>query len=688
MRYPILHEANAADARSLGVGPLSDAVRCFVVEELDGMFELEMQYPADGVNYSRLQERMLIAAPASPSGAPQLFRIYRMTEPMRGIVTVYAQHVSYDLDGIPCRPFTASSAADAMAALGASCTEAHPFTFETDKNTEAKLNIDRPRSARAVLFGESGSILSTYKGDYEFDNYRVMLKKHRGGDHGYRIRYGVNLIDLEQERNCQSVYSGVFPYWYDEETGECVTLPEGALYVDGDVGYTRVKVMDFGSYFDEKPTADQLRSSCRKYIDDNEIGKVKVSIDLSFAYLKQYEEYKNAPHAQNVVLGDTVHVDFERLGISRSARIARTKYDVLRGEYIDLHVGTIRAKLDSTLVSTGAAVEAASSKANSASKDTAKLAQETQKNSDKISLVVGTDDDDEDYVRGDALIDAINAVTEKRIAADRIVLDGYVTARALEVGETLINGDCIKTGAISSTNYSDNARTVYYHNSFEIRAAGKYAVPADESGYYWVFTTNISFGEYGATIEINLDDLSGKIVDRYGFAIDSFSVSTMGSASGATLLDTPIYMRYFSESGTMFDLETGNIISKTFSIIGGTAYIGGEIKVKRAEIGGLFIDYSYTSNDGLSKTMISSVGNGGPVCSYESTGFWINHGDSLIFINDAGVTIGAENAFFSASDKGFACTGVFKVSPYTDSEHDISEVVTKQDLINLGLIKE
>lgn len=664
MRYPILHEANAADARSLGVGPLSDAVRCFVVEELDGMFELEMQYPADGVNYSRLQERMLIAAPASPSGAPQLFRIYRMTEPMRGIVTVYAQHVSYDLDGIPCRPFTANSAGDAMVALGASCTEEHPFTFETDKDTEAKMNIDRPRSARSVLFGESGSILSTYKGDYEFDNYRVMLKKHRGGDHGYRIRYGVNLIDLEQERNCQSVYSGVFPYWYDEETGECVTLPEGALYVDGDVGYTRVKVMDFGSYFDEKPTADQLRSSCRKYIDDNEIGKVKVSIDLSFAYLKQYEEYKNAPHAQNVVLGDTVHVDFERLGISRSARIARTKYDVLRGEYIDLHVGTIRAKLDSTLVSTGAAVEAASSKANSASKDTAKLAQETQKNSDKISLVVGTDDDDEDYVRGDAVIQAINDEdTEK------------------------ISGDCIRAGAIQSTNYSNDLRTVYYHNDLGTLPAGYYAVPAEESGYYWVFRTNQSISERGATIDIEVNGTFGYIRDRYDSIIETFSVSTSSGTQGATLLDSNVEMRSFSDQGTMIDLEHGDIISQTFSVIGGIAHFGGEIKVRNAEIGGLRIDYW---NDGTSviRHVDSDLVAHSPIVSFGNAGAWLVHGDCMFVINDDGVALGAPGGNIAATSDGVDITGKFKASPFTTESEYRSEVVTKQDLINLGLIKE
>ena len=664
MRYPILHEANAADARSLGVGPLSDAVRCFVVEELDGMFELEMQYPADGVNYSRLQERMLIAAPASPSGAPQLFRIYRMTEPMRGIVTVYAQHVSYDLDGIPCRPFTANSAGDAMVALGASCTEEHPFTFETDKDTEAKLNIDRPRSARSVLFGESGSILSTYKGDYEFDNYRVTLKKHRGGDHGYRIRYGVNLIDLEQERNCQSVYSGVFPYWYDEETGECVTLPEGALYVDGDVGYTRVKVMDFGSYFDEKPTADQLRSHCRKYIDDNEIGKVKVSIDLSFAYLKQYEEYKNAPHAQNVVLGDTVHVDFERLGISRSARIARTKYDVLRGEYIDLHVGTIRAKLDSTLVSTGAAVEAASSKANSASKDTAKLAQETQKNSDKISLVVGTDDDDEDYVRGDAVIQAINDEdTEK------------------------ISGDCIRTGSIQSTNYSNDLRTVYYHNDLGTLQAGYYAVPAEGSGYYWVFRTNQSISERGATIDIDVNGTYGYIRDRYDSIIDTFSVSTATGTQGATLLNSSVEMRYFSDQGTVIDLERGDIISPTFSVVGGVAYFGGEIQVKHAEIGGLWIEY-WTDGTSVIRHVDSDLVAHSPIVRFGNAGAWLVHGDCMFVINDEGVALGAPGGNIAATSDGVEIGGAFKARPYSVDTEALSEVVTKQDLINLGLIKE
>ena len=86
------------------MGVLRDAVSCTVTEERNGAFELEMVYPITGQHYSSLALRGLILAKPNPYGEAQYFRIYKISRPINGQVTVNAQHISYDLSGIPVGP--------------------------------------------------------------------------------------------------------------------------------------------------------------------------------------------------------------------------------------------------------------------------------------------------------------------------------------------------------------------------------------------------------------------------------------------------------------------------------------------------------------------------------------------------------------------------------------------------------
>ena len=89
-----LYEANETKFDHNGFGFLSEATEAQVTEERNGAFELTMQYPSKGALFSELKHRRLIYCPAHPGGTPQPFRIYRITKPMGGLVTVYAEHIS------------------------------------------------------------------------------------------------------------------------------------------------------------------------------------------------------------------------------------------------------------------------------------------------------------------------------------------------------------------------------------------------------------------------------------------------------------------------------------------------------------------------------------------------------------------------------------------------------------------
>lgn len=350
IQNPILYPSTEIAFDTNGLGALSDAVTCTVTEERNGMFELEMQYPVSGIHYADLALRAMILARPNPIDEPQPFRVYRITKPMSGTVTVYAQHISYDLAGIPTGPFTAANAPAAMAALGDNAAVPCPFTFWTDKDTAATIQVKAPASIRSLLGGVRGSILDTYGGEYAFDRYTVRLYAARGADRGVTIRYGKNLASLEQDANCAAVYTGVYPYWADSEGNNLVTLPEKIVQAPGTYDFTRILTLDFSSEWQEKPTEEQLRARAERYIAENKVGVPKISLEVQFVPLEQSDEYKHLALLERVGLCDTVTVQFDKLGVNATAKVVRTTYNSLLERYDSIELGDARTNIADTIV--------------------------------------------------------------------------------------------------------------------------------------------------------------------------------------------------------------------------------------------------------------------------------------------------------------------------------------------------
>ena len=337
-----------------GLGALRDAIYCTVTEERNGSYELEMQYPITGQHYDSLAMRGLVKAKPNPYSEAQYFRIYKISRPINGLVTINAQHISYDLSGVPVAPFTASTAALAMERLKTNAAVDCSFTIWTDLSTAAEFANAKPASLRSLLGGVDGSILDVYGGEYEWDNYTVKLHARRGADRGVTIRYGKNLTDLTQEENCANVYTGVYPYWVDDEGG--VVQISGVPIVnvpDGQYDFTRIMTLDVSQDYNEQPTDDQLKQAALDYIKANDIGVPKVSLSISFAQLEQTEEYKGKALLERVCLCDTVHVSFERLGVDATALVIKTTYNVLLDRYDSVELGSAKSTLAGTVASLG-----------------------------------------------------------------------------------------------------------------------------------------------------------------------------------------------------------------------------------------------------------------------------------------------------------------------------------------------
>ena len=340
---PVLFAPTATAFTTNGLGKLSDAANCTVKETRNGAFELTLKYPIEGIHYAEIQQRSIILAKPNPVDLAQPFRVYRISKPINGLVTVYAYHISYDLTGIPVSPYSAASVQAALAGFSTNAVTANPFTFWSDMTSSGDFTVKSPASIRSLL----PTMLEVYGGEYKYDKYTVRLYQQRGTDRGVTIRYGKNLTDLKQDENCSNVYTGVYAY-YSDGNGIVETNPK-VTPAPGTYDYTRVLPLDLKAEFKDTPTAEALKAAAEQYMSDHNIGVPEVSLNVSFVQLEQTQEYKDLALLERVELCDTVTVIFERLGVNATAQVTSTVYNVLIDAYDSVTIGNVRKNVAMTI---------------------------------------------------------------------------------------------------------------------------------------------------------------------------------------------------------------------------------------------------------------------------------------------------------------------------------------------------
>lgn len=328
-----------------GLGGLSDCIEYTVTHEVNGEYEFSMKYPITGEHFDELAINYFVTAIPDNLTPAQPFRIYRITKPLNGVVTVYARHISYDMSGIVVEPFSAGSLTEAVTVLPTKCTPASPVTIQTDRTVATGITLSEPRTLWKLLGGQAGSFLDVYGGEWDFNGLTATLKTRLGSDRGVEIRYGKNMTALEQDATIEATYAGVYPYWYDEESGTVVILPEKYVNVSGALVSGRVLLLDLSGDFDDAPTVAQLRTRAEQYIAANSVGSAKTSWKVSFQSL---EDENRA--LESVMLGDTIKVKYSTLGVDATSRVVKVEFDGLKERYKTVTIGRVKQNLAAIIV--------------------------------------------------------------------------------------------------------------------------------------------------------------------------------------------------------------------------------------------------------------------------------------------------------------------------------------------------
>ena len=287
--YPILFDSKATSFTTNGIGRLSDAKSCKVTEERNGSYELEMDYPRTGIHFESLKNENIILAKPFQNGSLQAFRIYKIARKATDLASIYARHISYQLSYIPVSPFSATTASSALAGLKTNAPENCPFTFSTDVTRSGSFTFKTPDSARSLMGGKEGSILETFHGEYEWNNYNVILHEARGSNKGVTIVYGKNLIDLTQEENIENTVTGIYPYWYREGNTESAMIGMDKIsgyyynseFYEDEAHTKKVTPQPDKNYYDIPSQKIYIYDEEKKKYEVDEIGQYgKGNIDL------------------------------------------------------------------------------------------------------------------------------------------------------------------------------------------------------------------------------------------------------------------------------------------------------------------------------------------------------------------------------------------------------------------------
>lgn len=338
----------AAD-NTAGLGSLAEAVSCIVTEERNGAYILTMRLPITAAHYKDITVGGIIKAKANDNQPEQLFRIQKISRPIGGIVTISANHISYDLGKTSVAPCEAVGAAATMTTLKANMTGGAAFSLATDiPNSTSTYANAVPQSLRACLGGQQGSVLDVFGGEYEWNNLAVTLHAARGRNRGVVLRYGKNITDLKQEETIENMYTAVMPFAQD--SGGTAII--GTLQTIIPTAEPKILNLDLSDRFNgtgTEPTPALVNAAAQRYIEANNLTSPKVSLTVSFVALWQTEEYKTIAPLERVQLCDTVTVYFEKLGINATAKVIKTVYNTLTERYDEIELGDAKSTLARTI---------------------------------------------------------------------------------------------------------------------------------------------------------------------------------------------------------------------------------------------------------------------------------------------------------------------------------------------------
>lgn len=352
-----VYDSKAQEFTNDGLGVITPS-SCFVSEEINSVFELELVHPVDAFGkWKRVQKNNILRV--NTHRGIQAFRIYRvMKNAINGTVKVNARHIFYDLLGNfveDVRP-TRKTGVEAGQQILSACQYLTPFTFSSDITHTATAYYLRQSPVQAFLGDTEQSFISRWGGEIVRDNFSIAINTRLGADNGVRIAYGKNMAGLEFQEDASGVATRILPTALTEDN-QILLLPE--KYIDSphlsEYPFPIVSMVDTGFQVGKEvdgaipyPTVESCYDAMRQFVADQYLVGAdipKLSLSVNFVDWKDITGYEKYKSLLTVHLGDDVTVDYAPFGISVKLRVCAVSYNCLTDRFETLTIGEKRISL-------------------------------------------------------------------------------------------------------------------------------------------------------------------------------------------------------------------------------------------------------------------------------------------------------------------------------------------------------
>ena len=349
--YITIYDSKEKDFINNGLAILEDCYRCEVEEVMNGLYNLELEYPTDD-NKSKYLVKDNIIKTNTPNGE-QPFRIYRVLENLDTTI-VYAKHIFFDLVAnflMDCRHKFATCQ-QALEDILSSTLYKHNFTCSSNIIERSNAYYIRKNPIEAILT-EENSIISMYNAEILRDKFKIIANDSVGKDNHVIIEYKKNLLGLEKDDDNSKVVTRVIPTGLSSKD---VSIMIDEIYVDSPLinNYINPIVKEY-HFSDLKEDTEkgitideikrQLKIKAEELFSKDHIDLPKTNYRINFLDLSSTEEYKDFKALEKVKLGDIVTVRHKEMNIDIKRKVVKYRWDCINKEYIEIELGDLKQTL-------------------------------------------------------------------------------------------------------------------------------------------------------------------------------------------------------------------------------------------------------------------------------------------------------------------------------------------------------
>lgn len=268
-------------------------------------------------------------------------------------VSVTAQHVSYDLNGIIVKDVTLNQASPAMAIgrIAEGLMIDYPGTIATNLMSEGNGTYSETIKGKTgiyCLLDPDKGIVSKFDAAYKRDNWDLFVMQRTEVDRGFRLKYRKNMLGVNWTRTKPQA-TRIVPVAKDEGGGD-LYLPEEwvdsplintypvirmeRLTVKGQIG--KDKGTGDGSTWDASDLYDEMRAKAEERFTIDHADRVIHDVTVDFEMLGSTDEYAQLKDLERVLLYDTVSVEDEEIGLSIRLTVTELEWDPVKKKVVAL----------------------------------------------------------------------------------------------------------------------------------------------------------------------------------------------------------------------------------------------------------------------------------------------------------------------------------------------------------------